>query len=505
MSAALALAFTGCKDDTSDLGIMQKNEAPTVVASDGVATAFLIGQTLDLNSYQNVNLPILDVAMNKDFPESATLAGTLQIANNEDFNNAIDIPYTAEAAAATQADDAVENATRKFKTAVEGNAVENAFVELFGKDPAAKECYLRYNMFIQDGTQANILMYEGNEWWPSHTVTVTPVDLKLDIAREYTVFGPGIGNGTPAEGIQMMHGEKHQYDDPVFKAVVEVPEDNVAGFTISICPTDNPSKVYGVAEGYDAAASSGRLAIGGTPIKFTQFGPYQIEVNMETLMYTITSAYTQLWIPCSGCNWNFQRSCQTILTSDYVNYAGFAYIEGVWAFATQGNVQGANFVKTDVENTTDGNITKGTMQISADKRLNNDNGIAQPGKRRGLYWLDANIVKMTWTATYIQTLGVVGTVNNWGNENEDKTVTPDIALKPVTKNPTAYSIWEGDVTFNEPGEWKIRANNDWGINIGGDPSNLTKDGGNLKVEKAGTYHIVLNVSAHPWTITVTKK
>ena len=49
-------------------------------------------------------------------------------------------------------------------------------------------------------------------------------------------------------------------------------------------------------------------------------------------------------------------------------------------------------------------------------------------------------------------------------------------------------------------EYKVRFNDDWGINLGGDVTNLTLNGGNLKTVKSGTVTFELNIFAHPYTI-----
>ncbi|MCM1152194.1 MAG: hypothetical protein NC328_00870 [Muribaculum sp.] len=488
MTAALGLAFTAC-DDTSDLGTMQVNQPPVVVESGGVATADLLGTTLDLNNYQNVNLPIMDVAMNSEFPESATISGTLQLSKNKDFSNPQEIAYTSMASEGeNKAAAAKDGDVRKLQAFVEGNAVENAFVALFGKAPYEHTVYVRYNMFIQDGTQANILSYEGEEWWPVRTIEMTPVDLKLDVKASYTL------HTSTGDNIEMYHSDQHQYDDPNFSAVFTVPE-GASDFTLYITPTGEDNVKYGVAPGFDADGKSGRLAEGGTPIRLSDAGPYKIEVNMQTKMYTITFAFKNLWVACKGNNFNFTRNCQSLLTDDYINYYGFAYIYQYWGLTTQADLKGTIFVKGDKDN---------TLSI-ADTFITESNGIPQPGKKRGLYYLTANLNKMSYDAVYIETLGVVGSNNNWGNENADGTVTPDAALKAQTKDPTVYSVWTGDVTFDAPGEFKVRANSGWDINLGGPLNNLTLGGDNIKIEEAGTYTITVNLSAHPWTMTVVKK
>jgi hypothetical protein len=49
-------------------------------------------------------------------------------------------------------------------------------------------------------------------------------------------------------------------------------------------------------------------------------------------------------------------------------------------------------------------------------------------------------------------------------------------------------------------EYKVRFNANWDINLGGDVTNLTQDGANLKTVKSGTVTYSLNIFAHPYTI-----
>ena len=49
-------------------------------------------------------------------------------------------------------------------------------------------------------------------------------------------------------------------------------------------------------------------------------------------------------------------------------------------------------------------------------------------------------------------------------------------------------------------DYKVRFNSDWGLNLGGEATNLTQDGANLKTVKSGSVTYVLNLFAHPYTI-----
>ena len=57
-------------------------------------------------------------------------------------------------------------------------------------------------------------------------------------------------------------------------------------------------------------------------------------------------------------------------------------------------------------------------------------------------------------------------------------------------------------------EFKFRANDDWGINVGGSIDNLVKDGGNIKNTEAGTYEVKLYLTrstSNNLYCTLTKK
>ena len=63
-------------------------------------------------------------------------------------------------------------------------------------------------------------------------------------------------------------------------------------------------------------------------------------------------------------------------------------------------------------------------------------------------------------------------------------------------------VWEGDVEFGASGSFKIRANDNWAVNLGGTLDNLWQDGANINTPGAGVKHVVLDLSVYPYTITI---
>jgi hypothetical protein len=100
----------------------------------------------------------------------------------------------------------------------------------------------------------------------------------------------------------------------------------------------------------------------------------------------------------------------------------------------------------------------------------------------GLWRIRAHVPSLTWSWNKINTWGIIGAFNGWGSS------------VPLTFN-AATGAWT--ITRDMPaGEFKFRANDDWGINFG-DNNNDGKpeyDGANLRITDAGNYTITLDVS-----------
>jgi hypothetical protein len=100
----------------------------------------------------------------------------------------------------------------------------------------------------------------------------------------------------------------------------------------------------------------------------------------------------------------------------------------------------------------------------------------------GYYRLRANTTDLTWGYDKINTWGIIGGFNGWGSS------------VPMTFN-AATGVWS--VTRDMPtGEFKFRANDGWGINMGDNNGDFKPeyDGSNLNISVAGNYTISLDLS-----------
>lgn len=112
----------------------------------------------------------------------------------------------------------------------------------------------------------------------------------------------------------------------------------------------------------------------------------------------------------------------------------------------------------------------------------------------GYYYVKADVPGQKLDATKV-VWGVVGTAaGSWD-------VDMDMAWDDTKK------CWAATVEL-VAGEWKFRANDDWGINLGGSMDDLTMDGGNMNLAEGGTYVIELytdRASSEKYYCTVTKQ
>lgn len=100
----------------------------------------------------------------------------------------------------------------------------------------------------------------------------------------------------------------------------------------------------------------------------------------------------------------------------------------------------------------------------------------------GYYRVRANTTDLTWGYTKINKWSLIGAFNGWGAD-ADLTYSPSTGVWSITRDMPA-------------GEFKFRANGDWGINFGDNNGDFRPeyDGSNLNITSAGNYTISLDLS-----------
>lgn len=507
LAGILGLSLVSC-DDSSDLGKPQVNTPPTVVEANGVKVVpeTTICTAVDLNPVANMNLEVMSATLQADLPKTAGVTGVLQVAELPDFTNAVDIDIFNDPETVTVAEDGI----RTMPLYVEANLLNDAFQSFYKKNPAARDLYMQYQVVLRDGDQVTELM---TGWSNPQKVSVTPIDAKYDIEAAYYVFGKYVGNNQVANAEPMLHGEGHVYDNPVFSYFFQVDEAQAeAGFTLYVAPASVVDANGSIDQCFGASPYiPGSLAKGVNPITVNEIGSYKLEVNMLTDTYEVLPAPAELWVSVGK---GFGAKAHQLHTSDLQTYFGFAYLSGGTFMLTSANdfkhqQWGGNGPAVNDNGTAKGNL-KANASFPGDMALlpgYEEGGDAALKKvfANGLYYMSANIVDLAYRATPVK-LGVVGTPNNWGNADADGVKTPDIVMT-ADKN---FIVYTAEVTFAEAGEWKIRANNDWTVNVGGAAENLQEGnaafgGENFKVTEPGTYTITIDTNTFPMQVTCTKK
>lgn len=479
-AALLALGLVGC-DDKSDLGIAQTNPQEAVYSIDGFTIEPLApfnGASFDLNSRLGQEIPVLKFVSTAELPEGAYLSADLMLAQSQDFADAQRLTLD-------------KGADGVFSISEE--ALTEAIQHYFGKAPLQRDMFVRVAAYIVDGTNLTRIQDASGEWFMAKGMVITPADPNLPIEATYYMV-TSLDNYTV--GAPMAHSAKHQYDDPYFSAVVDVTDADLAGGPVSWLIAPESAKAqradwFGAADGQaDLAAMSGGLKAGGLALQFTEPAKYQVKVNMEDLTYTVGFAADQLWFWVAG-KWDSGMYLHN--QGNFVNYDGVGYLKGSWKLTANKDFQGLQLGKGEEP----GTITFGSRALPF-ALPTNDEGVAT----KGLYYVTADMAELTYTTYLINELGVVGTNNGWGAE-------ADVAMTPNA----SFNVWTATVTFPEADKnyYKVRANNGWDVNYGGDAAGqidgISRKGGeNFEIEGGGTYEITIDFSAYPaYIVSAVKK
>lgn len=435
--AALALGFTACEDEST--AIPQSNPQEPIMSAEGIVVAPVDSvPAFDLKALADAeaDAAVLNVVEAQNLPAVGELTFVMQLSKTEDFA-----------------------AVQEIATAVVNNQVcvdpadwQAAHLKVLGKNPKTQDAYVRFAAYVVNGT-SSVRIGNPNLYYGAHKVSVTPFPAAVTIEDSYSL----VING--GETIAMNH-TGDVYDNPVFTAKLDVTvaqEWAIKGAELTYAPVAD-----------ETSAEFGTL-VAGEGWGVMPVGTWLLTVNMETLTYSFSSAVENLWTPGDANGWNHGAS-QMLFTNNYTEYMGFA------------NLSPSGFKFTSAA---DWNHTN-YGDAGEEGKLSTDGGAGNlTVAEKGLYWCKVDIAALTWSATKIETIGVIGGFNGWSES------------LPLTSEDGLF--WTGTITLNEGDEYKFRCNNDWAINLGGaDEYNLVPDGANLKAPSTGTFTITLDLSVVPY-------
>ena len=263
------------------------------------------------------------------------------------------------------------------------------------------------------------------------------------------------------------HSDKDVYDDPVFTITFETTKDNQYW---KIIPKKNVDAgnfwAAGVVgpkvDGDDSM--TGLLTNGDAKAgKIAKAGKYKLSINMMDYSYTLEEVNYDPFIYFIGSTDGWKSSDQKLALVDDAKgvYTGYVYL-------ADPNAAGFEFKFQRAQGNWDTAIGAGTFVSFGGAAIGVDNGNIGVNAGEGVYYMDVNLSEGTITATKVETMGIIGSFNNWAGD------------AVMTWNAEEYCFEATNAGVTADG-WKFRVNGGWDINLGGSLNNLTAGGDNIAV------------------------
>ena len=283
-------------------------------------------------------------------------------------------------------------------------------------------------------------------------------------AHYYLVGGPG--EWGPSKDQMFSHSDIDVNDDPVFTYVMKSTGSSM-WFAIgddealdAIATENDWSKLFGI-KGNDGDLSGSfdyRYNLDGGTHAFYVDGSapyYKISINARDFTYEITPLNTQYasFIYFIGTTEGWGNSDQKLASTGDGCYTGFCYVAN----------QGLAFKFQREPGSWDNEINANSFTTKTGVTGDDNIEVAE----EGVYYFEVNLAKSSISATKVNCMGIIGDFNSWAG---------DIVM---TWNPDEYCYEVHDAPVNANG-WKVRVNNDWALNLGGETlNNLVHNGQNL--------------------------
>lgn len=482
---ALTVLMASCDDFDLPNPPGQTNPEPAGVfeASGLVLNAGQENVDLVQANNENKDVVVATIAELVNFPSEYDLVIEMEVSPNDSFNPVTTVATTILNNEVGVNPDIFNGAVQKVKT----------------KAPGTYDMNVR---FVGYAVKGNTKMRLGGL-----TQTYCPEVLKvktLDAAKViednyYLVPCDAAGKPQLAKAMKMNNtsGEGvSPYDNPEWALKIDVTEAEAAtGYMWKIAPQSavtagNTDGLLGCLVSVDNELA-GKLGAGYGAGVITLQGPVLVTVNIEADSYGVSYAFNAVYAENTK-----PQDALPLYTDNYITYQGVSVLNTVFYIYGQPSRDGVVFKQNpDVqpEISEDGKTQTGLMTAAS-----GGTQIRTPVKGTNLYWVDLNLVQLTYKVTCLETLSVIGSGNGWNLETAAQ-LTPSKDKKVWT----AENVEVGDM-------FKINANGAWDIDFGGEAVqnvegktifNVHYKGGNLEVTP-GTYKVTVDFRAVPYTVTL---
>ena len=488
---ALSLALASCDNFELPNPPAQSNPDPGVEGVFENSGLRLSQSSADVNlieaSNKNENVAVARIDELVNFPEGYDLRVDMQVAGNDQFGKYATVKTTI-------ADNLVYVNPTDFDSAIQ---------EAITRNPAKLNVATRFVAYAERGT--TLFRLGGmDEYYGRYEYSVKPLDPAKTLEQDYYLVG-SFCNWDPRKAIKFNNtvAGANIYDNPVLAVRVEITEQQAAaGYEFKVIPAS--SALAGNFEGAlgciaDETGLAGKLTESpdkSQPGVLNVGAPMLITINIQEDSYSISYALDVLY-PLSDTTISKPDQAMLLYTDNYITFSGTAVLAGSWYCAGEPSIKGLLFRQNKdlgVSDSDDGMTRSG--YLTADSDLGEQ--LRTPVKGTNLYWVDVNLVMLTYKISAIQKMSVIGDGNGWdlGTATE---LTPSKDLKVWS----AQGVQIGN-------EFKINCNGAWDLDFGGEEVpdltgmrqyNVVMKGGNCPCTP-GTYDVEVDFSTRPYTVTL---
>ena len=337
-------------------------------------------------------------------------------------------------------------------------------VDKYGKRPTERDIDATLDAWVSNGSTAVKMA-------TSATFQVKAIPEAPVIEEGYYLVGDmftteDVNGWTKEAAKAFKHSDKDVYEDPIFTISFEttkadqywkiIPKKNIDADDLWAAgvvgpKVDGDDSMTGLLTNGDAKAG-----------KIAKAGKYKLTINMMDYTYTIEEVNYDPFIYFIGATDGWTNAEQKLALVDDAKgvYTGYLY-------CADPNGWGNQFKFQRVAGSWDNEINSGAFSTFSGAATSEGGNIGV-NAGEGVYYFDVNLGEGTITATKVETMGMIGTFNNWDGD------------AVMTWNAEEYCFEATNAGVTADG-WKFRVNGGWDINLGGSLNNLTAGGDNLTV------------------------
>ena len=337
-------------------------------------------------------------------------------------------------------------------------------VDKYGKRPTERDIDATLDAWVSNGSTAVKMA-------TSATFQVKAIPEAPVIEEGYYLVGDmftteDVNGWTKEAAKAFKHSDKDVYEDPIFTVSFEttkadqywkiIPKKNIDADDLWAAgvvgpKVDGDDSMTGLLTNGDAKAG-----------KIAKAGKYKLTINMMDYSYTLEEVNYDPFIYFIGATDGWTKAEQKLALVDDAKgvYTGYLY-------CADPNGWGNQFKFQRVAGSWDNEINSSAFSTFSGAATSEGGNIGV-NAGEGVYYFDVNLGEGTITATKVETMGMIGTFNNWDGD------------AVMTWNAEEYCFEATNAGVTADG-WKFRVNGGWDINLGGSLNNLTAGGADLKV------------------------